>query len=202
MEDVCLVRQRCTPVTVEFNDNSVADFFDDQVDAGLKPEQFGRIWVHTHPGVCADPSPTDEETFARCFGSVEWMVMFILAQGGETYARLRFNVGPKTSQRMNVKVDYSLPFEASNSFAWKREFDANVQQVKWRDSAMRRTEAAFDDLQEVDPFAFVDDEPVDEFAIERNLNNDEDWFNRLDADPLFLDWEDDTCPQWRSTIPV
>ena len=24
--------------------------FDEQVDAGLKPEQFGRIWLHTHPG--------------------------------------------------------------------------------------------------------------------------------------------------------
>lgn len=194
VEDVCLVKQRCTAITVEFDDNSVADFFDEQVDAGLKPEQFGRIWVHTHPGISADPSPTDEETFDRCFGSVEWTVMFILAQGGETYARLRFNVGPKTSQLMNVEVDYSQPFEASNSFEWEREFDANVEKVKWRDAALRRTEAAIVDL-ETDPVAFVDDESLDEFAIEPELGNDEDWFDRLESDPLFLDWDDDECPQ-------
>ena len=193
VEDVCLVKQRCTAVTVEFDDNSVADFFDDQVDTGLKPEQFGRIWVHTHPGISADPSPTDEETFDRCFGSVEWTVMFILAQGGRTYARLRFNVGPKTSQRMNVEVDYSHPFEASKSFDWKREFDANVEKVKWRDSALRQSNSAFDDLA-VGPASFMKEEPVDYFAIEPGLN-DEDWFNRMESDPLFLDWEDDECPQ-------
>lgn len=199
VEDVCLVKQRCTAVTVEFDDNSVADFFDEQVDAGLKPEQFGRIWVHTHPGISADPSPTDEETFDRCFGSVEWTVMFILAQGGETYVRLRFNVGPKSSQRMDVEVDYSHPFQASNSFAWKREFDANVQKVKWREAALRLTDSAFVDPEtedlETDLVAVVDDESFDEFAIELDPDNDEDWFNRLESDPLFLDWEDDECLQ-------
>ena len=56
IDDVQLVEQVCTQVTVEFDDESVADFFDKQVDAGLKPEQFGRIWIHTHPGDSARPS--------------------------------------------------------------------------------------------------------------------------------------------------
>ena len=57
-------------------------------------EQFGRIWVHTHPGNCPQPSSVDEETFARVFGRTDWAVMFILARGGQSYARLRFHVGP------------------------------------------------------------------------------------------------------------
>lgn len=201
VEDVCLVRQRCTSVTVEFDDNSVADFFDDQVDAGLKPEQFGRIWIHTHPGTSADPSPTDEETFDRCFGNVEWTVMFILARGGKSYARLRFNVGPRTSQLMNVEVDYSQPFEASNNFEWKHEFDANVKEIKWRDSS-RLADAAYADL-DCDHFPNVEEQPLDPCGVEmsRDDEEEEDWFNWLDANPLFLDWEDTECQTLQSTIP-
>ena len=49
IDDVRLIRQQCTSVTVAFDDQSVADFFDRQVDHGFRPEQFGRIWIHTHP---------------------------------------------------------------------------------------------------------------------------------------------------------
>src|SRR4051794_19345422 len=69
IQDVCLVKQRCSEVTVKFDDTSVADYFDQQVDQSLAPEQFGRIWIHTHPGNSPNPSNTDEVTFARCFGS-------------------------------------------------------------------------------------------------------------------------------------
>src|SRR3954470_15664559 len=47
VEDVQLVRQTCTWVRVEFDDEEVANYFDDQVDAGRRPEQFGRLWLHT-----------------------------------------------------------------------------------------------------------------------------------------------------------
>ena len=52
--DVALVGQTCTMASVVFNDAAVADFFDRQVDLGLRPAQFGRIWVHTHPGNSVD----------------------------------------------------------------------------------------------------------------------------------------------------
>ena len=71
-----------------------ADKHDEQVDQGRNPERFARLWIHTHPANCAEPSPVDEETFARVFGSCTWAVMAILAKGGQTYARLRFGVGP------------------------------------------------------------------------------------------------------------
>ena len=81
IEDVRLVRQLCTPVTVQFDDGSVADYFDEHVDKGLPPERFARIWIHTHPGSCPEPSSTDEETFERYFGQADWALMFILARG-------------------------------------------------------------------------------------------------------------------------
>ena len=47
--DIQLVRQSCTFASVAFDDESVADFFDNQVDQGLQPSRFGRLWLHTHP---------------------------------------------------------------------------------------------------------------------------------------------------------
>jgi proteasome lid subunit RPN8/RPN11 len=126
IEDVQLVEQSCTPASVIFDDTSVADFFDRQVDSGRKPQQFARIWVHTHPGSSARPSMTDEETFERVFGSTDWAVMFILAQEGQTYARLRFNVGPGAAIEIPVDIDYGRPFAGTDHAAWSDDYEANV----------------------------------------------------------------------------
>ncbi len=126
VDDVQLVRQTCTAMTVAFEDEAVADFFDRQVDRGRQPEQFARIWVHTHPGDCPEPSLTDERTFERAFGTSNWAMMFILARGGRSYARLRFNVGPGGAIVVPTQVDYSRPFSGSDVVAWEAEYQANV----------------------------------------------------------------------------
>lgn len=126
VEDFQLVRQTCTAVTVEFDDEAVADFFEEQVDQGRRPEEFARIWIHTHPGSSALPSGTDEETFDRCFGTPDWSVMFILAEEGAAYARLRFNVGPQTTKRLGIAVDYSIEFPGADHDEWLSEYENSV----------------------------------------------------------------------------
>lgn len=126
VEEFITVKQEVTVASVAFDDEAVADFFDAQVDLGRKPDQFGRIWLHTHPGHSPTPSGTDEETFSRVFGNCQWAVMFILAQGGKSYARLRFNVGPGGHAAIPVEVDYSRPFEASDPEAWEIEYETNI----------------------------------------------------------------------------
>lgn len=122
VEDVRLLRQTCTATTVRFADEAVADYFDEQVDRGLEPKRFARIWLHTHPGSSPSPSGTDEETFQRAFGGADWSLMFILAKGGATYARLRFGVGPGGELELPVAVDYAASFSASNRSAWEAEY--------------------------------------------------------------------------------
>jgi proteasome lid subunit RPN8/RPN11 len=126
VQDVVLVRQSCTAVTVKFDDAAVADFFDDQVDQGRLPEEFARIWIHTHPGQSASPSSTDEATFARSFGEADWAAMLILAKGGRTYARLRFSAGPGGDVIVPVEVDFSQPFTGSCVEAWEAEYHQAV----------------------------------------------------------------------------
>jgi proteasome lid subunit RPN8/RPN11 len=124
--DFVLVKQKITAVSVSFEDESVADFFEDQVQAGRKPEQFARIWLHTHPEGVPEPSMTDEATFARVFGSCQWSVMLIVSRDGDTYARLRFDVGPGAEIKIPVCVDYNCQFEAADLALWAQQYKANV----------------------------------------------------------------------------
>src|SRR4051794_12673487 len=56
VEDLLVVKQSTTVVSVTFADAGVADLFDDMVDEGIPPNRFARIWLHTHPGASVTPS--------------------------------------------------------------------------------------------------------------------------------------------------
>ena len=127
IDDFRLIKQCSTFATVKFDDEAVADFFDEQVDLGRQPERCGRCWIHTHPGESAEPSSTDEDTFARVFGDANWALMFILARGGETYARLRFGCGPGAELRVPVEIAWDVPFAGTDQEAWEAEYDRCVQ---------------------------------------------------------------------------
>ena len=165
VEDIQLVEQVCSIVSVEFNDRSVADFFDQQVDAGRQPEQFARIWIHTHPGSSPAPSGTDEDTFHRCFGGVDWAVMHILADEGNTYTRARFNVGPGSEKRLRCRTTFDCEFPAADHEAWYLEYWQNVMtyepfatslrdnvlnEIDWWDQASSAANWRSDQMMEVD----------------------------------------------------
>ena len=156
VSNIRLVEQDCTEVSVCFEDDSVADFFDRCVDEGRKPEQFARIWVHTHPADCALPSLTDEETFFRVFGRTEWSVMFILARGDQTYARMRFQVGPGGSVELPVESDYGQPFAGSDHEAWQTEYEANVRVAQLPLLADRGTVFGNDQFDPFDDYEYDD----------------------------------------------
>lgn len=153
IEEFFVPLQQTSSVTVAFDDESVADFFEDQVTAGRSPEQFGRVWIHTHPGDCPNPSSVDEETFARVFGGCDWAVMFILARGGATYARLRFNAGPGGAMEIPVEVDFRQPFAASDHAAWEEEYLDRVHEQQAH--PLMLGEWGLDETN--NPFDFIDD---------------------------------------------
>ena len=127
VEDFVAVKQEVSIASVAFDDEAVADFFETQVDAGRRPEEFARVWLHTHPGHSPQPSPTDEDTFKRVFGNCQWAVMFILARGGKCFARLRFSVGPGGEMVIPVEVDYEKPFGPSDCEVWEAEYQASIK---------------------------------------------------------------------------
>ncbi len=148
--DFVTVKQRCTAVTVKFDDDAVADHFEDMVDRGLKPDQFARCWCHTHPGDSPTPSGQDEETFERVFGCCDWAIMFILAHGGATYARLRFNAGPGGEMLLPVSVRWDLPIGQVDQAAWLAEYQANVTEEFWQSApSVGKQGGRFDDRDEL-----------------------------------------------------
>jgi hypothetical protein len=135
VEDFITVKQTVSVASVEFDDRAVADYFDHCVDQGLIPSQFARIWCHTHPGSSPNPSFVDEDTFDRVFGHCDWSVMFIIARGGSTYARLAFNAGPTGALLLPVRVDWeawaqvvSDQYEELGELAeeWMDEYGRNI----------------------------------------------------------------------------
>ena len=131
VRDIAIVPQRCNEVFVAFDDTAVAEFFDDQIDQGRQPEQFARIWIHTHPGNSAQPSSVDVETFDRVFGRCDWAVMFILARGGQTFAQLYWRSGGPASIPLEVEIDFTQPFEGSDAEAWETEYLHCVEPLTW-----------------------------------------------------------------------
>jgi proteasome lid subunit RPN8/RPN11 len=158
------VLQDVSAVTISFDDEAVADFYDRMVDGGLMPRQFGRVWTHSHPGSSAHPSSTDEETFERVFGSCDWAIMFILSRSGKTYARLRHNTGPRSDRLLEVEVDYSSQFDASDHDSWQREFDNTIRPDKSQ---------GLWDCDEIDQWMIGGAAPVDcELELELDMDID------------------------------
>ncbi|WP_339748310.1 hypothetical protein [uncultured Rubinisphaera sp.] len=135
VEELVLLPQICTAVTVSFAEEAIADYFDQQIDRGLKPEQFARIWIHTHPGESPEPSPTDLDTMETSFGECDWAVMFILAREGKRYAELRWNRMQDSRMRIKTSIDYQQPFAGTDYATWQNEYDENVvdQSQNWTD---------------------------------------------------------------------
>ncbi len=58
--------------------------------------------------------------------------MFILARGGEAFARLQVNCGPHLAVELNVEVDFTQPFPAANAGGWTEEHKRCVtQDLNW-----------------------------------------------------------------------
>lgn len=131
--DFITVPQKASTAFVSFDDKGVADFTEDMVDQDLKPHQFLRIWIHTHPGESASPSGVDEQTFINSFGKCDWAVMAIAARGKEVTARLRFNVGPRADFEMAHEICWSEMEKQASEIAaglageWAAEMDKNLK---------------------------------------------------------------------------
>ena len=131
LEDILVLGQRATSVSVAFDDAAVADLFDRMTDSQVAPHRFARVWLHTHPGSSAKPSGVDEATFRRVFGSCDWSVMAILSRTSATYARLQFSAGPGGSLEIPVAVDWQawpgIPSLESHFAQWREEYEQHVK---------------------------------------------------------------------------
>jgi hypothetical protein len=135
VEDFHLVPQKCTSVSVDYDDLGRAKYLEDQANQGFQPHQCMRVSIHTHPGGSAHPSCTDEANWKSVYGPCDWAIMVILAKGGETYARLRVKAlnGPAIETLLDVVEDTAALADLQQADLdglmdqWTEEYLHNVQ---------------------------------------------------------------------------
>jgi len=185
VKEFVIVKQEVTAVSFIFDDQAVGDLFEDQVDLGRKPEQFARIWLHTHPGDSPVPSITDENTFARVFGTCDWSIMCIVAKKGSTFARLRFNAGPGGEVKIPAIVDYSFEFEATDFELWKQQYKANVIEDDIFIKVEKTDQTNTDQQQEIGTFGGESFDRVDEY-LSQNILSEIEQMAPIERD-IFMD---------------
>lgn len=121
-----LIRSKCTYAHFDMDTNALADYQDLMLDEGIAIWQSARVLIHSHPGNSPQPSGNDEDNFRDAFSHPDWAIMFILADMGKSYCRLKINVGPGITKELKVVIDWSIPFEGSNHKSWQLEYDTNV----------------------------------------------------------------------------
>lgn len=141
--DLQMPKQIDSAAFTEFKEEELVDFFEDMVEQGFQPEEFARIWCHTHPGASASPSGQDEETFKKEFAAPNWAIMFILGKTDKPFenkfsitCRLKCKnhpelahvIGSHVSKDIPVEVDYGADSYAVDSgarAAWDAEYLEN-----------------------------------------------------------------------------
>lgn len=172
VEDLFMPFQHGAWATTEFIDDKLPKFFDDMVDLGYHPEEFGRIWCHTHPGDSATPSSKDEATFSQEFVGPNWAIMFIVGKKGATTCRLRYKCHPDLAHILPEGATRELPVEiawGANSkpvtdevrAAWNAEYDERLVPKSytngrsWKDEPYSKYINNFSNLSKKDDDEYV-----------------------------------------------
>ncbi len=143
--DVSILPQEVSSASIEFSEEGLASFYEDCIDEGLLPEQYSRIWIHTHPSGVYSPSSVDEKTFEDIFGNCDWAVMYIVTKDNREYCALQYNRVPKHRVELGKAiVDFSIPFPASNIFNWEKEIKDNVKKKVFENKFKTKTSGSKD----------------------------------------------------------
>lgn len=207
--DFMLVKQECTGATFEFDEKDSVDFLDRMLDYGLPPWKCQNVLLHTHPGDDPTPSGVDEENFDKNFSHPHWAIFFIIAEKGNTYCRIRHNVGPGIEVELDCEIDYSIGFPKTDFDAWKKEYDENVTETKfsfgfganlphhYQGKNEATSSLTTSDVKDEDLLADWERENLDEtekiLAFEREFDNEE----ITEQEDLFIDkgrvhfWDDE-----------
>lgn len=129
--DFILIKQECTGYSFDLDPDDIIEYTDRMLDKGIPPWASNNILSHTHPGESPYPSQCDETNFKKAFSHPNWAIMFILADSGKTYCRMKINVGPGIIKEIDVVVDWKQPFSGSNIPEWEKEYKEKVTEKKW-----------------------------------------------------------------------
>lgn len=124
VHDFKLTKQESTVGSIDFDDEGTVEFMEDELEAGLEFDQFMRVWIHTHPGDSASPSPLDRTTFRQLADTLPYVVMLIISKSGSATAEIGYKLptGQFVSMPCGIRIDWAM----DRWTEWDIEFNNNV----------------------------------------------------------------------------
>ena len=122
-----MLDQENTGVYTEMTDEAMSTYYDKCFNDGLKIDEFGCVWLHTHPGDSVIPSGTDWTTFGKTFGRHPWALMLILGKGGDMSAHLKSNF-PTIMAEAEVLVGWTNWPSTVSPAQWAKQYDEHVKE--------------------------------------------------------------------------
>lgn len=129
VEKLHFVKQESTAGSTEFDEDAQHNLVVDMDEAGVSPENYLRIWVHTHPGSSATPSSTDWETFDEVFGLMPWSIMAILSKSAANSMYCLFRA---EDEAIHIPVVIDTP--EVNREEWEAEYREAIHKPQSRNT--------------------------------------------------------------------
>ena len=129
VSELFMPAQEVTANSTDPTEEGLADMFDILLGAGLEPNQFARIWIHTHP-FKSEPSTKDFATCREVFGECDWFIMLIKGNDGFT-CYMYSMTGVPVRNKLAVGIDYCNPGLPTKIVqGWTDTFQNNVVEAK------------------------------------------------------------------------
>lgn len=143
IDDFVLTEQEVTCSSIDWDSDDIAAFRAEHRKAGYHIDQYIHVHCHTHPGSSAEPSGMDWDTLKNIFmkelvhecaeakkHNLEvqppWMIMLIIAKGGECTAHLAYYI-MELDEIIVAPITVLVEcVENSAQEEWDREYKANV----------------------------------------------------------------------------
>ena len=115
VEDFRLMQQTCTAVSVAFDDTAVAEFFEEQVDLGRRPEQFARIGSTHIPATRRNLVRSTKRPSRGCLGLVTGRSCSFSRAAARPTAGCDFGLAQEadSTSRQSWTTGASLPLQTS-----------------------------------------------------------------------------------------
>ena len=127
--ELYLPEQEVTGSSTDPTEDGIAKLFEEMEDLKLKPVQFFRVWIHTHP-FKSSPSKIDFSTCQEVLGKFDWFIMLIKGSDGFTCYLYVMGAMP-VRLSIEVVIDYSNPGLPSKILKnWTKTFTTGVIKEK------------------------------------------------------------------------
>ncbi len=126
--DFIILPQTASGGHADLDNMAIAKYTCKMVKSGLQPNQFSRIWFHTHGGsgyFGPHSSTDDDNTFVRAFGQCDWSVMLIFNDAYSVYMELQNNKAHNIGWEIGFEF-WEKPLSKKHQ-GWADEFDDNVR---------------------------------------------------------------------------